>query len=276
MAVSIHEHIRFSLYQVNDFGYSTHRLYQEAQPFVSFSFIAEGSLRTIADGKSDAARTGDVMVHRPHIPFSVYSDKPGTHMYVNLTLSVMDQVDFFQLYPLPRVVTLLNPLQYEQTFLLLKSVWNRPEDGLRDMQSTMLTFQLLNEILESARIGQQKRMDEEPASPDRLAPVIPYIEANLRQRITREELARLAHLNPVYFSRLFHKVYGIPPMTMVHKLRMKRALQLLDNPDYTIERIASECGFYDASYFNRMFQRDYKMTPGLFRRKLAASKRTFS
>lgn len=272
MTVSIHEHIRFSLYQVRDFTYVSHSIKHEAQSFFSFSFISEGSVRIAAEGKTYFARTGDVMVHRPNIPFSVNAEKPGTHMFINLALTVMDQVDFFQLYPLPRVITLLNPLLYQQTFLLLKSVWNREEDGLRDMKSAMLVFQLLYEILESEGIGKTSQTGKESSVPDRLAQVIPYIERNLKQRISREQLAKIAHLNPVYFSRLFQKVYGITPMNMVQKLRMKRALQMLENPEYTIEFIASECGFYDASYFNRMFQRTHMMTPGMFRNQVEASK----
>lgn len=275
MTVSIHENIRFSLYQVSDFSYVTRHLVHDAQSFFSFSFISEGSVRIAADGKTYIARSGDVMVHRPNIPFSVYADQPGTHMFINMTLSVMEKVDFFQLYPLPRVITLINPLQYQKNFQLLKSVWNRAEDILRDMKSTMLVLQLLYEMIESAEIGQTSRTIKEPTAPDRIAQIIPYIEMNLKQRLSREELAKIAHLNPVYFSRLFQKVYGITPMNMVHKLRMKRALQMLETPEYTIEFIASECGFYDASYFNRMFQRLYMMTPGMFRKQVEASKKCF-
>ncbi|WP_171691341.1 AraC family transcriptional regulator [Paenibacillus germinis] len=272
MTVSIHEHIRFSLYQVSEFNYVTHRISQEAQSFYSFSFISEGAVRIEADGKTYFANSGDVMVHRANIPFSVIAEKPGTHMFINLDFHVMDQVDFFQLYLLPRVITLHKPVQYLQTFKLLKSVWNCTEDGLRDVKSTMLVFQLLYEMIESVGIRQALQAGQEPAVPDRLAQVIPYIEKNLKDRITREQLAKIANLNPVYFSRLFQKQYGITPMNMVHKLQMKRALQMLENPEYTVEFIALECGFYDAPYFNRIFQRTHMMTPGMYRKKMEASK----
>ncbi|WP_309119908.1 AraC family transcriptional regulator [Paenibacillus sp.] len=212
------------------------------------------------------------MVHRPGIPFAVYADQPGTHMYINLALSVMDQVDFFQLHPMPKVVTLLDPIRFQQTFLQLKTVWNRPADGLRDMQSTMLAFQLLNEIVESVRILKATPDPADPSATDRLSQVIPYIEKNLKTKITREKLASIALLNPVYFSRIFQKTYGITPMSMLHRLRMKRAVQMLENPSYTIEYIAEECGFYDASYFNRVFQQAYKITPGVFRKKVEQAK----
>lgn len=276
MTVSIHEHIRFSLYQVNSFSYVTHHLDHPAQPFHTFSLISEGAVRTTAEGRTCLARSGDVMIHKANLPFSVYADKPGTHMYINLALNVMDHVDFFQLSHFPKVITLRNPSQYQQTFLTLKSVWNRSEDGLRDMQSTMLTFQLLFEIIESIRTGHSMPAGQEQYAEDRFAQVIPYIEKNLKQRITREQLAKIAHLNPVYFSRQFQKVYGITPMSMVNRLRMKRALQMLENPTYTIEFIALECGFYDAPYFIRMFQQAYKMTPGAFRKKVELAKEVYS
>lgn len=273
MTVSIHEQIRFSLFQVNDFSYATRRLDNETQSFYTFSFISEGSVQVTADGRRYFARTGDIMVHSPNIPFTVHADQPGTHMYMNLALNVMDQVDFFQLNPFPRVIPLLNPLQFQQTFVLLKSVWSRSEDRLRDMQATMLVFQLLYDIIESARIEETTQNVQKPSIPDSFAQVIPYMERNLDQSITRDQLAQVAHLNPIYFSRLFHKVYGVSPMHMIQKLRMKRALQMLEDSRETIESIAEQCGFYDASYFIKVFQRTYKTTPGKFRRKLDASKK---
>jgi AraC-like DNA-binding protein len=273
VTAGIHEHIRFSLFQVNDFSYEKHCLDHEAQPFFTFSFISKGSVCTTSEGITHYAQSGDVMVHRPGLPFSVHANQPGTHMYINIALSVMEHVDFFQLHPLPKIVTLLDPKRYRQTFIQLKSAWNRSTDGLRDMQSTMLAFQLLHEIIESARISQTSKAHGHPSvSDNRLAQVVPFIENNLKTRITREKLASIALLNPVYFSRIFRKTYGITPMSMVHQLRMKRAVQMLEDPVYTIEFIAAECGFYDASYFNRVFQQVYNMTPGTFRRKVEQAK----
>ncbi|WP_207383660.1 helix-turn-helix transcriptional regulator [Paenibacillus solani] len=65
--------------------------------------------------------------------------------------------------------------------------------------------------------------------------------------ITREELAKLYHMNPVYFSRAFQKIYKLTPMQMVRKLRLQHAKKMLESTDYTLEHIAQKCGYFDAS-----------------------------
>jgi len=48
---------------------------------------------------------------------------------------------------------------------------------------------------------------------------------------------------------------------------------LLEQPDYTIATVATECGMSNTVTFNRIFKDTYKMTPSEYREKMGAALR---
>ena len=47
----------------------------------------------------------------------------------------------------------------------------------------------------------------------------------------------------------------------------KRKKNLLESSDLSVKEIGFECGFYDPSYFSRIYRRHFGVTPGNYRRK---------
>lgn len=92
-----------------------------------------------------------------------------------------------------------------------------------------------------------------------------YIVANCQHNLSLEEVAQTVHLSPFYFSRLFKKEKGYNFADFITRVRLNKAKKMLQNPDYTVVRIAAEVGYQDASYFCRVFRRECGMTPNQFR-----------
>ncbi|HEY4554740.1 MAG TPA: AraC family transcriptional regulator, partial [Bacillaceae bacterium] len=196
----------------------------------------------------------------------------GIHYLFNIDLKVMAEADFFSMYPLGKVVTIRNPEFYEEKFDELRSVWLQESNEFRSVQTSFLAFTLLQEIIESARLG-GKSTPNEPYITDRFNNVLHYIENHLGDNITREDLAQIYHMNPVYFSRAFKEIYGLTPMKMVKKLRLLQAKRLLETSDDTIEVIAQKCGFCDSPHFNHSFKSAFKVSPSEFRKSIKNTKR---
>ncbi|MFC5466112.1 helix-turn-helix domain-containing protein [Lederbergia graminis] len=91
-----------------------------------------------------------------------------------------------------------------------------------------------------------------------------YILANFRKNITIEELADLAGVTPNYISVIFKEVVGYTPIQYLHQLRINTAINLLKNTSMTIHEIAEYLGYYDQSYFNRMFKKWMGTNPSHF------------
>jgi len=91
--------------------------------------------------------------------------------------------------------------------------------------------------------------------------ILNYIEQKYCSDLTLDAIAKYAHLNPQYFSRYFKKEMGITFTEHVTRLKIEKAKKLLSETNYPIYRIASELGFSDPSYFNKVFSKYEKLPP---------------
>ncbi|MBN9396937.1 MAG: substrate-binding domain-containing protein [Candidatus Melainabacteria bacterium] len=95
---------------------------------------------------------------------------------------------------------------------------------------------------------------------------IAYIHANFAQPITRELLAQYLSVNENYLSTCFQQETGISPLTFLNRFRIKKACELLEQPDQTVTEVALAVGFSDIGYFSRVFQREVGKSPSAYRR----------
>lgn len=94
-----------------------------------------------------------------------------------------------------------------------------------------------------------------------------YIEENLGEHITLDELCGRAHLSKYYFCRLFHETARMSPMNYLLARRISAAKERLLYSDMSISEIALNSGFHSFSNFSNMFKKSSGMTPSVFRRQ---------
>ena len=100
---------------------------------------------------------------------------------------------------------------------------------------------------------------------DRVKSVLEYIEANYNTPLSLEELARVAGTNPKYFCRVFSSVTHQSPMDYVNFYRIEQAAYLLDSTNLSVTAVGSECGFWESSYFSKVFRKYKGVTPKKYR-----------
>ncbi len=88
-----------------------------------------------------------------------------------------------------------------------------------------------------------------------------YLLEHYRESIEIDALARLIHRSPSYAAALFKEVYGQSPIRYMHQLRVQEACSLLIHSDMSITHIADYLGYYDTSYFYRMFKKHTGFSP---------------
>ena len=274
--LSVKETLDFALYHVEKAAYDSFRL-EMIKPHWTVSFVLEGSVEMRSSGMTSHAETGDVMIHPPNVPFTEIAVGRGVHLWMLLDVKGEPQLDFFRRFPVGRVVTLQCAEAYAHSFEELLDVWHRPQTPVRDYRAMSLSLRLLGDILDSwLETEGAGRAASTMTTGDRFYPVIAYMEEHLEQRITRDDLARMLHLHPNYFNRLFKRVYGVSSQQMLRTLRLRRAMQLLENEDYTLDRIAAACGFGDAVYFSKVFKSSVGRTPGEYRRSIRKTKEGYA
>lgn len=87
-------------------------------------------------------------------------------------------------------------------------------------------------------------------------------------RLTRDEMVALLYTNKNMLISAIQEYTGMGYTEYVNSLRMKEALELLDDPTLTVEIISNRVGFGSTSTFNRQFKAKYDMSPNDYRKNL--------
>lgn len=103
------------------------------------------------------------------------------------------------------------------------------------------------------------------SSIDKLNSVLKYIQEHISENITVETLASYVHFHPNYFTGVFKKYMGMPPIQYINKIRFERAKYLLKTTDLHITEIATRTGFCDIYYFSKSFKNYSGYSPSDFR-----------
>lgn len=81
-----------------------------------------------------------------------------------------------------------------------------------------------------------------------------YLINNLAKENSIETLAEMVAMSPRNLSRVFKESTGLTIVEYLTELRREMAKTLLHNPDYTIDYIASQCGFKTARQLQRILK----------------------
>jgi AraC family transcriptional regulator len=98
-------------------------------------------------------------------------------------------------------------------------------------------------------------------APRTAARVIEFIDANLDQRLTLDELAAQAQLSVPHFKALFRDTLGVPVHQYVVQRRVERARTLLLQGRLSASQIALDTGFAHQSHMAQWMSRLLGVTP---------------
>lgn len=126
------------------------------------------------------------------------------------------------------------------------------------VESRGILYILISRFLETAR-PKASSMDE------RIRKTLDYIRINIGNKITVMDLADNASLSMEHFIRLFKKETGEAPNMYITRVKMERALVMLETSNSNIKSIALTLGYDNLSYFTRSFRRFSGVTPQQYR-----------
>ncbi|HDR4374101.1 TPA: AraC family transcriptional regulator [Bacillus cereus] len=100
----------------------------------------------------------------------------------------------------------------------------------------------------------------------RIYKVQDYIESNINDSLSIEELADVAGFSKFHFHRIFKGIVNESLSRYVNRLKLERATHLLTyRTDMTITDIAYHFGFTDSAVFSRTFKNYYGVSPSQYR-----------
>ncbi len=96
--------------------------------------------------------------------------------------------------------------------------------------------------------------------------IMGYIHANLKKKITLDNIGELTYFSPVYCDTVFKRETGKSIIEYLLDKRIEEAKNLLLEGALTLSQISESVGFGDYNYFFRMFKKRTGYTPSAYKR----------
>jgi two-component system response regulator YesN len=94
-----------------------------------------------------------------------------------------------------------------------------------------------------------------------------YIEENYSRDISLDEVSREVNISPYYFSKLFKEESNENFIEYLTRIRIEKAKEMLENPEFSIKEVSLRSGYADPNYFSRIFKKQTDMTPREYKAK---------
>ena len=123
-------------------------------------------------------------------------------------------------------------------------------ESVDNFKNISLVSMFLSEICAQRTVANKK-----------IVPAISYINNNLLESVDGDTLADICRLSKAQMYRLFKQETGMTPTEYRNKVRVEKACQLLSTGEYYVYEVATELGFENISYFNRVFKEYMGVSP---------------
>lgn len=160
------------------------------------------------------------------------------------------------IHPFDRPILLSEMESESDAFHKICNLFISREGAYRSRASAIFKLILLK-IAETA---------DDSALPSRMVEELDrYIRENYTDDISNTEIGAIFGYHPFYVSKVLKDKKGITLKQYVIRYKLKAAAALLENSAKTINEIAEETGFTDASYFTKSFKSVFGETPKEYR-----------
>ena len=227
-------------------------------PYLSVVQAVEGNY-DIQIGKGETYNTGvgGFFVAPSNVQQTIIhnADKISKNMvcrWVFLKIKINDVYNYDTLYDFPTVI----PEAHKQEMNLLF-------DRLFASDNIFDEYICYYEIIRILSLISKTKKHTFPIHLDK---AITYIKNNYKDKISVEDIAKVANLSESHLFSVFKKEIGISPITYLNNYRLSIAANELINTDKTVVEICDAVGITDSVYFNKMFRKAYQMPPSEYRK----------
>lgn len=156
-----------------------------------------------------------------------------------------------------------NYAQVRDTLNKLENLYDSKHDCGYLLKLNSLVYELLYHLVTKFKTGANPELKKKTdRNIQRLGVVLQYVRQHYSESISLSDAASIVALNKEYFARFFRKYIGMTFMDYVFSVRLEHADYDIINTNYSINEIASRCGF-EKNYklFVRKFREQYGCYP---------------
>jgi len=177
-------------------------------------------------------------------------------------------VDGFELEPTlrgqSRVTYSRDPAVLGIAHVLRRACMNR--STVSDIEASHLTHLLAERVLLNQHAVKPQSGPAPMMGDGDVRTLADFIEDNLAERVTLEDLSSLVNISPFHLARSFRRTTGLAPHQFVLARRVELAKRLLMTTKRSVQDIAWTVGYENVSHFRRLFASHLGVTPSELRR----------
>jgi len=225
-------------------------------------YIMGGKIDAVCKGEKTVLERGNVICVSPNTHYN-YKNSAESSEYVNYSWIHFTGSEAEAILSACHI-PLNTPIRVdikESVLSLFEELFYEFRNGSADSDKTAAI--LLRYIL--FKIGRSRR--ENKKEDRKLDLSIRYIHTHLSSPLSVEELSAMEFLSPSRYREVFKKVTGHSPSEYRTLVRLRQACDLLDEGTLSIEETATQAGYSDRLYFQRVFKSHLGITPGEYRKK---------
>ncbi|KIL41432.1 hypothetical protein SD70_07260 [Gordoniibacillus kamchatkensis] len=233
--------------------------------YYSLHIVRSGAVQLTYGDQCVRLGQGDIFCLFPHVPYSykiAASDDPLQLAWIAIdgkqVPALLSRSGLHEHTPyLKSVVSKKVESVFHQLF---RTVTNR--ELKHRLNSCSLLYRLLGLLVcESAA---RSDIDAEPG--DWIGKSISYMNTHYTENINVQDVASHVGIHRSYYSKKFTEYVGMTPVRYLQKLRMDKAMRLLEESSLTITEIGLSLGYSDSPSFTRAFGNYYGVPPTHFRK----------
>ncbi len=235
----------------------------QQSPFCRLYQTLSGDGTARHNGKTYRLVPGKLFLIPSHTIFDVYTHSQLQQFYVHFKAEFLNGLDIFHFFGCNYEISLTDKPLLKSLSGHLRQIY------LSSSPAHIIEIEGIMRIIAAGFL----RSEQFQAGNDRLdgimrfQQVLAYMDRNLEKPLTLEELADIEHLQPTYFSNLFSRHMGSPPMQYLNRKRIEKACEMLVTTNIPLCDIAGEIGYNDVYYFGRMFKKYIGISPGVYRKR---------
>lgn len=242
---------------------------------IEITFVIEGEVVGFINGKSISAKSGDfIFVNSGDVhEFEKYQERLCGVVILVLSYDFIKKV-----YPN------IDNIQFDimdsnckkdrlqEIFLEIKELYLN-QNELDYIKINSYIYEILYILLTNYRIQKEDNYKNNYFKyKERQKEILIYISENYKKELPLEHISKHFYMSSEYFSRKFHKWFGVTYKAYLNNFRLSKAYEDIINSDDNIQDIASFHGFSNIKSFISVFKQKYNMTPLKYRKYFKASK----
>lgn len=145
---------------------------------------------------------------------------------------------------------------------MLKIFSNYEHDVLKNSElKKFLMVKCAYDVLYELLICESSKQDLPASKKNDIGKIIEYIHKNIASNLSNEVLSEKFGYSISYFRNVFYKAMNVSPVQYVKKVRMEKAVEMLDSDYGTITNLAESLGYQNVYHFSSTFKKYYGLSP---------------